>query len=329
MENTEFLALEERATWLIKPAVAGLVRSMCEMASKTEQHGWELKLPQLLPNSVTPARRSRHRNQSPDPSKVLGSIPGKTETSPRPADAVQPSEQAVADADAPEKSNGGGEVSTPGTASECTDADPGEVVVAASPAKQTRPGLVLAAALLLLLSSVPWLCCRVLEVHLSPIHLHFQRTDRRDHLPSDISRQQVLEVIRDSSALPKRWQISQSDAPTGDPVVYVTTSTASRWEENLFVESQFRQLEERIRALLLIRMVPSDQCGDREERDQVEEFISEHISYKHFRKLVDPVWICSWDGELKSGEELRRSVSRLDRALLPYWWAAVAMPKFL
>ena len=57
--------------------------------------------------------------------------------------------------------------------------------------------------------------------------------------------------------------------------MYVTTSAASRWEENLFVESQFRQLEERIRALLLIRMVPSDQCGDKEERDQVEEFISE------------------------------------------------------
>ena len=191
----------------------------------------------------------------------------------RPADAVQPSEQAVADTDAPEKSSGSGDVSTPGTASECTDADPGEVAVAASPAKHTRPGLVLAAALLL--SSLPWLFCRVLEVHLSPIHLHFQRTDRRDHLPSDISRQQVLEVIRDSSALPKRWRISESAAPAGDPVVYVTTSAASRWEENLFVESQFRQLEERIRALLLIRMVPSDQCGDKEERDQVEEFISE------------------------------------------------------
>eukprot|EP00439_Symbiodinium_sp_Y106_P079485 s2433_g18.t1 len=169
----------------------------------------------------------------------------------------------------------------------------------------------------------------MLEVRLSPIHLHIQGTDGRAHLPSDISRQQVLEVIRDSSALPKRWQISEFDAAAGDPVVYVTTSTASRWEESLFVERQFRQLENRIHALLLIRVAPFDLCGDREERDKVEEFISEHSSYKHFLQLVDPVWICSWDGELKSDAELRRSVNRLDRALLPSWWARVAMPKFL
>ncbi|CAE7523111.1 unnamed protein product [Symbiodinium sp. KB8] len=271
---------------------------------------------------------SRHRNQSPDPSKALGSIPGKTETIPRPADAVQRSEQSLTDADAPQKSGGTEEVSTPGTASACTDADPCEVAVAASPAKQiTRPGLAALAVVPLLLTLLPWFLCRRLEVNLPSIQLHFQRTDGRDHLPSDISRQQVLEVIRGNSALPERWQISESDAASGDPVVYVTTSTASRWEETLFVERQFRQLNERIHALLLIRLAPFDQCEEREERDKVEEFISEHNSYKHFGK---PVWICSWDGELKSDDaELRLSVNRLDRALLPYWWRALAMPKFL
>ncbi|CAE7945012.1 unnamed protein product [Symbiodinium necroappetens] len=285
---------------------------------------WEGGLaPRLLARDLS--GRSRHRNQSPDPSKALGSIPGKTETIPRPADAVQRSEQSVTDADAPQKSGGTEEVSTPGTASECTDADPCEVAVAASPAKQiTRPGL---AALALLLTLLPGFLCRMLEVNLPSIQLHFQRTDGRDHLPSDISRQQVLEVIRGNSALPKRWQISESDAASGDPVVYVTTSTASRWEETLFVERQFRQLKERIHALLLIRLAPFDQCEEREERDKVEEFISEHNSYKHFGK---PVWICSWDGELKIDDaELRLSVNRLDRALLPYWWRALAMPKFL
>ncbi|CAE7782229.1 unnamed protein product [Symbiodinium sp. CCMP2456] len=280
------------------------------------------------PQSPRATSGPRHRNQSPDPSKVLGSITAKTETIPRPADAVQRSEESVTDAEAPPKSSGTAEVSTPGVASECTDADPCEVSVAASPAKQiTRPGLAALAVLPLLL--LPWFLCRVLEVHLSPIQLHVQGTDGRDHLPSDISRQKVLEVIRGSSALPKRWQISESDAAAGDPVVYVTTSTASRWEESLFVERQFRQLEERIRALLLIRVAPFNQCGDREERDKVEEFISEHSSYKHFRKLVNPVWICSWDGELKSDDaELRRSVNGLDRALLPSWLANLAVPEF-
>ena len=244
---------------------------------------------------------SRHRNQSPDPSKALGSIPGKTETIPRhgflffvdaqaqspkkswqapcrPADAVQRSEQSLTDADAPQKSGGTEEVSTPGTASACTDADPCEVAVAASPAKQiTRPGLAALAVVPLLLTLLPWFLCRRLEVNLPSIQLHFQRTDGRDHLPSDISRQQVLEVIRGNSALPERWQISESDAASGDPVVYVTTSTASRWEETLFVERQFRQLNERIHALLLIRLAPFDQCEEREERDKVEEFISESL----------------------------------------------------
>ena len=137
----------------------------------------------------------------------------------------------------------------------------------------SRYGLAVAPLLL----TFPWFLCRMLEVRLSPIHLHIQGTDGRAHLPSDISRQQVLEVIRDSSALPKRWQISEFDAAAGDPVVYVTTSTASRWEESLFVERQFRQLENRIHALLLIRVAPFDLCGDREERDKVEEFISESL----------------------------------------------------
>ena len=149
--------------------------------------------------------------------------------------------------------------------------------------KRLQPGALVGAVLTavsVVVAAFSAIVQLVTPAHLPPIHLHFQHT-ARDHLPADISRDQVLEFIRSKSSYPERWQILDertlgSDAQeVAGPIVYATTSTSTRWEETLFVERQFRLLQKRVRALLLIRVAPPEQCADREERDGVEEFISD------------------------------------------------------
>eukprot|EP00440_Ansanella_granifera_P069029 gb/GFBE01074882.1/.p1 GENE.gb/GFBE01074882.1/~~gb/GFBE01074882.1/.p1 ORF type:complete len:296 (+),score=51.37 gb/GFBE01074882.1/:1-888(+) len=134
-------------------------------------------------------------------------------------------------------------------------------------------------------------------------------------VPEDMSPQQLVDFVASSTwaGLKYRWCSSSEDLSLRK-VVYVTTSSASRWDETLFDPHQLNEIgADRIDAFLFVRVAPPELCADDEEPRDVQEYVSERFP----SRSIAFAWICFWEGDiLRSSAFVKQSLRELDLALL-------------